>query len=125
MIEDQTPEEVLHRQISWLTMVQLSAAALEMCIPTSILQCLTSEKTGALHASDIAVARCTLDLLLVMLKKIFTFVGVVHKWASSGTLSYAQSMTVRRHITESLSKVGAFKDRNIITMITALPFFFI
>lgn len=104
VLEDQCPEEVLLRQVSWLTMMHLGAAAIEMCSPSSILNALCSDNADALYTDDIAVAKCTVKLLVSMLKKIYNFTEVVKRWASSGVLSYAQSTAFCRHISDYVSK---------------------
>ncbi|KAK3910456.1 Nucleolar pre-ribosomal-associated protein 1 [Frankliniella fusca] len=104
VLEDQCPEEVLLRQVSWLTMMQLGAAAIEMCSPSSVLSALCSDNADALYTDDIAVARGTVELLVCMLSKIYGFTEVVRQWASNGILSYAQSTAFCRHVSDNMLK---------------------
>lgn len=87
-------------------MMQLSAAAIEMCAPKSVLCALSSNNAAALHMDDIAVVKCTLDVLVSMLRKMNNFVEVVRRWASESTLTYAQATSFRRHVTDVLLKVN-------------------
>lgn len=87
-------------------MMQLSAAAIGMCAPKSVLCALSSNNAAALYIDDISVVKCTIDLLVSMLKKMNHFVEVVRKWASDSTLTYAQATSFRRHVTDVLIKVN-------------------
>lgn len=97
--------EILERQLSWLTMAHFGAAVIEMCVPVSVVRALSLNNAAALYSTDAAVAKCTLDLLVCMLRKTNGFLEAVRQWVANGVLSHAQSTSFRRHLTDSLLKV--------------------